>query len=146
MEYSYYFGGKNMDLYEWTKHFIKYKDVISRRIKTTKFLDTTIHIEEKTGIKKIYLVYENLEEGIKASSKLKDEKGIIVTLNTKTNVDVLRDNWKEILKKDQDITILFAHPGTNEKWMIHPETHAKINEERKLNESLDVLFNSIGKV
>ena len=135
-----------MDLYEWTKHFIKYKDVIAKKIKNIKFLDTTIHVEEKSGTKKIYLIYENLEEGIKASSKLKEEKGIIVTLNTRTNVNTLSNKWKEILKKEQDITILFAHPGTNEKWMIHPETHSKINEEEKLNESLEVLFNSIGKV
>lgn len=137
-----------MDLYEWTKHFIKYKDVIARRIKTIKFLDTSIHVEEKekfNNTKKIYLVYENLEEGIQASSKLKDEKGIIVCLNTKINKNILIKNWKKLLKM-KDITILFAHPGTNEKWMIHPKTHSKINEAEKLNESIEILFNSIEKI
>lgn len=135
-----------MNLYEWTKEFIKYKDVIFKRIKTIKFLDTTIHVEEKNGTKKIYFVCENIQDGLAQIDTLKDEKGIITTLNTSKNVSVLIKEWDSLLKNKKDVTILFSHPGTNEEWMIHPKTHAKISEKEKLSESINILFNSISKV
>ena len=103
-----------MSLYDWTKHYITFRDLVKRQIVKKTFLETSILVEEKKE-KKIYLVMEELEDALSSLKKFKDDtKSYIITLNTNKNCTTLIDNWKEFSKYKQ-LTIIFFELEKNEK-------------------------------
>lgn len=135
-----------MNLYDWTKQYILFKDTLIKKIKKIDCLEKSILVEEKI-IKKEYYVVEKLENHNlqnKEIKQTKEKKIIISVLNTKSNIDYLIEKWAFF--SENEITIMFAHPGTNEKWIIHPKTHNKIVEKEKLKSSIKVLFNSVTRI
>lgn len=132
-----------MDLYEWVKHYISFRDAMRKQIIDTKYLETMIVVQEKSE-QKLYFIFEHLEDCAGAIKKINGEKATIITLNTKENADYLIKQW-EIFSEKKDLTIIFAHPGTNEKWLIHPVSHNKISERKQLKESIYTLLESVGR-
>ena len=131
-----------MDLYEWTREYIRFRDVLRREIKSTTEGDRSIIVTEKKK-EKTYIIEEKLSDGINEIKKHdKKEHLIITTLNTENNSKELISSWDELLKYE-DLTIIFCHPGTNEKWLIHPKSHDKISEKKQLKESVRTLLESI---
>lgn len=128
-----------MELYEWTKHYIKFKDCMKRNIKELIEEENKIKTHEKKE-NKIYLIAEDITTHINETCK---EYKILVTLNTKKNVDTVINNWKTLIT-EENLSIIFANPQTNETWTIHPKTHHKISE--KIKEGLLTLYESITTV
>jgi len=142
MDFLWFIGGKNMDLYEWTREYIRFKDIIQKRIKKLEEKESIILVEEKNKTK-TYIIVEKLNEGVEKLNKHdKKEHLIITTLNTENNSKELISSWDELLKYE-DLTIIFCHPGTNEKWLIHPKSHDKISEKKQLKEGVRTLLESI---
>jgi len=125
-----------MDLYEWTKHYIKFRNCVKKNIIKLELENNKIITKEK-DIKKTYLISENIINSIK-----KIDKGItiIVCLNTKENIENINNNWN-LFSKKKELTIICVKPDTNEKWSIHPATHNKISENIK--KGLETLYESI---
>lgn len=128
-----------MNLLEWTKHYIKFKDCIKKQIQSIEEKEDRIVVQEKKG-EKIYCVSENIEDKLLTQKKCEGKK-YLITLNKKQNVTFLAENWDLI--KDEDVTIIFANTETNESWMIHPKTHSRISEDKSLKPGLIALYENI---
>ena len=130
-----------MELFEWSKHYIKFKDCMKKNILDIEFKDDEIFVKEKQK-NIIYYVESDISKGI---AKLQQKQEVIITLNTKMNFDELIKNWN-VLKKHQQLTIIFSHPKNNQTWIVHPYTHNNISDEKKLEEGLLTLFNNVSRV
>ncbi len=123
-----------MNLKEWTKEFIRFKDCMKRQIITLEETEKGFLVEEKKEVKH-YLVQEDL-----TLPEERSEKTFIMTMHTKENVQVLKDQW-EVFAKEKTLTIYFVNIKTNEKWHIQPYIHAKITED--IEKSIDILSEQI---
>ncbi len=146
-----------MQLIKWLKHYIQFKDCVKKQIVDIKEETDKIIVTEKKmrGNKtisdtqseapgkenKTYFVHDELGEIL---SKTGSEKTYFVCLNSKKNIKTLLDNWDSLIA-NKSITILFAHPGSNEVWLINPAAHHKITEKESLKEGIESLHSSIQK-
>ncbi len=130
--------GLKMDLFEWTKQYIKFRDVMKREVK--EIIEKNNHeiITEEKKENKRYLINDKIEEAIKQIRN--EEKTIIVCSNEKENIKELIKDWNKV-KNNKKLTIIFTETETNEKWLIHPNTHNKITDN--LKEGLNTLYESI---
>lgn len=128
-----------VDLYEWTKHYINFKDILKRQIVKKTYLNTSIVIEEKKDTK-MYLVMETLADAIESVNKIKDKTTIIVTLNTVPNCNTLVDNW-ELFANKANTSLIFVDVALDDKWIIHPATHQHIADNKTLKEGIFSLHN-----
>lgn len=126
-----------MELYEWTKHYIKFKDCIKKQITEMIFEDNQIVAKGKNE-DKTYFIADKIKNSI---DKLNNKKTtIIICLNTKENINEINNEWNLLITKPK-LTIICAQPTTNERWSIHPSTHHKISENIKYG--LKTLYESI---
>lgn len=130
---------EKMNLTEWSKNYIKFKDCFKRQIKTIEEIEKGLLVHEKKENKN-YFIYEKLKNNLIINKKIKN-KVFLITLNTKENVKELADNWA--LVENEDLTIIFANIKTNESWMVHPKTHSKITEKKLIKQGLISLHESI---
>ncbi|MBN1175928.1 hypothetical protein JXA48_04760 [Candidatus Woesearchaeota archaeon] len=128
-----------MNLAEWAKHYIKFKDCMKRQITSIEELDGKLLVHEKKE-DKLYCIAEELKNSLLEEKKCEGRK-FLVTLNTPANVKFLADNWQ--LVQNDEITIIFANIKTNESWTIHPKTHSKIIEDKTIKQGLMSLHESI---
>jgi hypothetical protein len=130
-----------MDLYEWTKHYIAFRDMMKKQIIKKTFLETSIVVKEKKE-EKIYLVMEELKKTIPSLKKLKrNVKIYITTLNNISNCNTLIEDWNKFSIYDH-LTIIFVEIQENEKWIIHPATHQSIADKESLEEGIMGLYNA----
>ena len=131
---------KDMTLKEWTKTYIKYKDMIPRIIDKVDETENSIVVSEKTGEKISYLCIENMEA--LPADNISTER--IVCLNTKKNLDWLLNNWDSV--KDKKTVFIFVNLEKAESWAINPLLHNTITEKKSLKQGLKALFESIPEV
>ena len=125
-----------MKLDEWTKIFIKQRDLIKREVINIEQTINGFVVTTKKGEQRTILVEEKLE------AEMNEQVKMISCLNTKENVNFLTENWK-VFSKQEDLIIIFANPTTNEKWLIKPHHHAKIAEEESLKQGLMAMYDAI---
>lgn len=130
-----------MELKEWTKYYIKFKDAMKKRIKEIHEKEYGYVVEEKNG-NKTYYVINHIQEGIAHLDNLKGEKIYFVTPNTKTNIKETITQWKQLCEH-KELTIIYANPKANESWLLHPHTHANVSEQESLAQGLQTLYESI---
>lgn len=130
-----------MELKEWTKHYIKFKDAMKKKIKNIAETEFGYEVEEKDGNKVFYVIH-HIEDGIHHLEELKGEKIYFVTPNTQTNVKQTIQSW-DTLKEHKELTIIFANPKTNESWLLHPNTHANVSEINSLEQGLQSLYEGV---
>ncbi|MCA9477554.1 MAG: hypothetical protein KC535_00210 [Nanoarchaeota archaeon] len=130
-----------MELFEWCKHYIKFKDCMKRNIVSLEERDHEILVKEKQRDIR-YLIDDDINKSISA---LTDSLEVIVAPNTKANFDALIDQWDE-LKNHKQLTVIFCHPDNNETWLVHPSTHHHIAEQDTFKEGLQSLFEGISRV
>lgn len=110
-----------MDLREWTVLYVKHKDLYARKL--------VDHKEEKD---RLVFTFKDHTLHAYAMEKLAVPqvvgKTLLVTLNTPQNLDLLIKQWKEFSKL-AGLTVVFANPAKNEKWLIVPHTHHQIADE-----------------
>lgn len=122
-----------MELKEWTRIFLKQRDLIKREIRD---IEETTHgflIHLKTGKERIVIVEELLAN---------EEAHVLVCLNTKENVRTLVKHWNHYAKQE-DLLLVFANPKTNEKWLIKPHHHNKIADEESFEQGLLAMYEAI---
>lgn len=124
-----------MDLKEWTRIFIKQRDLIKREIATIEELPDGFMLHLHAGGQRLVIV----EERLQATDK---QPSMIVCKNTVANVQELVKEWKQFTI-DPALTIVFAHPVTNEKWLVKPHLHNKIADNESLEMGLIAMQQSI---
>lgn len=121
---------------EWAISYFKHRDLFERKI---------AKIEEESGM----LVINN-KDGTKKQCVVQQEVScvdadIIVTANTKQNLDYLLAHWDKFVAKEGQ-KIIFANPKTNEKWIIVPSNHARVAEKESLRAGLETMFSEVTEV
>lgn len=115
-----------MNLYDWTEVFLKQRDVHHRLMES---LDkTNSGFEQKNKDRTV--IHVKVSEQLEADAQYE----IIVCLNTQENVHALVQHWDLFVQANP--LIIFAHPSSNEKWLLKPAMHAKVADEESLEQGL----------
>lgn len=127
-----------MQLTHWLKKYISFKDCLKKEIINIEETPDYILVKEKKGTK-VYFVDEELEKII---TKKTEHKAYYVCLNSKKNIKTMLGAWEHLIK-NKNMTLLFAHPTTNDVWLITPATHHLIADANKFKEGIQTLHESI---
>jgi len=125
-----------MELSEWLTIYLKHQDLMKKSIKSIDLDGAVVLVEKDAGVDE-WLVEEDLE------LHNVDVAGI-VTLNKKKNLKTLLSKWDAVI--DKNIRIIFANPKTNEKWLVVPNHHSRVADEKHLKAGLESLFSNISEV
>jgi len=128
-----------MNLHEWTKIFLKQRDLVKREIKSIEETINGFCITKKDGQQNTVLVVEEL------TNTITEEVNYIICLNTKKNTKYLADKWEDFAKHEQ-LMVVFANPVTNEKWLIKPHHHNKIADKKSLQQGLMAMYDAISAI
>jgi hypothetical protein len=127
-----------MDLKEWTVHYIKQKDMMTRDLISYKEEENKVLCEYKEGRKATFYCQENLE--LDQMKKIpENETSTFVCLCNEHNFKVLVDNW-DLFKTKKNMTFMFLNPDLAEKWVIKPFVHAKIADPITLKQGLRTMY------
>jgi hypothetical protein len=107
-----------MNLREWMVLYVKHKDLLARKLQS---------VEEKKDCVVFHFKDHDLVAYAQDRLSLLSAEGrtLIVTLNTKENIDFMIHHFADF-SKHSGITVIFANPELNEKWIIVPHTHSRI--------------------
>lgn len=109
-----------MTLREWMILYVKHRDALQKKLRDVK--------EEQNSVR--FQFSEYVLTGL-ALDELRlpkiEGKTIIVTLQKKENIDFFVREWKAFAAHP-DLTVVFANPKKNEKWVIKPALHDKISD------------------
>lgn len=114
----------NTELKQWLKEYLRFKDIYDGEIKEIQ--------DSKKGVE---VIYEDRKERYAVYQRLADvdspeDEEYICTQSSKENVDYLLSSW-ECFRKFSKLTIIFADPTANQKWVLKPYLHAKISDNPK---------------
>jgi hypothetical protein len=126
-----------MTLKEWTKAYVKYKDLIPRKIESVEEIKEGLSIKYKTGEATTYICTESLESLKTGDTGNKK----VVCLNTRKNLDWLVRNWDAV--KGQGQVFIFVNLDKAESWAINPYLHSNVTEKKSLKQGLKALFDSV---
>jgi len=130
------------DLIGWTEEFVKHKDILSKSIHVIKKTDDGLIVVRK-NTEQIFVIKNNILEAI----ELADDNVYIVTLNTRTNLNILVQNWHRLAKMP-GMTMYFVNPDstTEIKWVIRPNLHDKVADDDSLKHGLESMFSMVDEV
>jgi len=130
-------------LVDWTIHFIKNKDILTKKIEK---------IENGKNNFDIYIKYKDREQYFIIAPEIKDINPILqrinndyyfslVTLNSKENFEIIVKNWHKLVNF-KFFNIIFVNPFSDmdKKWIIFPHMHHKICDESALEKGLKSMF------
>ena len=119
-------------LKEWTRHFIKHKDIFEKKIIKVEEKGDIFLVERKDGRQK-WIVGDKFSY----DDKHNDPKcpQTIVCLNNPGNVKAVVEAWKELIIPAK-LTVLFVNLELGEKWMLNPKVHNMIADEATLEAGL----------
>ena len=114
-----------------------------KKIKTLEQTATGFDVTEKNGSKKEYIVADTFEEVMNIYTKKQPKHPVIlVTKNTKQNIDTLLTNWKS-LAEHKTVHAMFVHPDENTYWHVCPKTHEFITDKDNIKDSIYKLHSTV---
>ncbi|MBD3259230.1 hypothetical protein GF371_01205 [Candidatus Woesearchaeota archaeon] len=136
-------------LKQWTLNYLKNRDIMLKRISTIEDKKDYILVKNKDETHIIVIVKEKLgsirsvlDEFKKLEKKHKAQKLTLVLYNTKKNVDLLLKSWDAFLEFPS-LSIVFANPSVNDKWIVSPAIHSKIADKKSLKHGLLSMFQNV---
>ena len=129
---------------EWTFHYVKNKDILTKNIINIEKSDKELHVTFKNR-EEFYLILPSINNADEIIEKIKEKSYLtIVTLNSEENFKEILNNWKLFIDFQQ-FTIIFINPfsTTDTKWIISPYVHNKICDNASLKTGLKSMFNSV---
>ena len=132
-------------LKEWTLTYLQNRDLLTRTIvsvaKDKDGWDLVITTKTEPRYVKIVPDLAVLNQVI---GKFDDNNVLIVTLNTKSNIDLLASQWTDVIGFKK-LNIMFVNPNSNQdkKWVILPHIHERISERKALKLGLMSLFSNV---
>ncbi len=129
-------------LLEWIIAYAKNKDIIKKEIKDYKILKNYVEFEMKDK-KYTYYAYPELNDEI--LDKCSEGWVTAVCLNSKKNINFVVSNWDKLTKNNK-FSLIFAHPSSNQRWIIFPYTHDKITERKTLKLGLEAMAAEVSMI
>ena len=134
------------NLVDWTVDYLKNKDLYLKRIeiieKNKKGFDIYVKFKDR---EQFFVVVPVIDDINNVFSKFDSEKyfGLIV-LNTKSNFDILVNNWEGFVKF-KHLCVYFVNPSSklDKKWIIYPHTHNNVCEKDALEKGLNSMFGMV---
>lgn len=126
-------------LVEWTIHFIKNKDVLTKKIEKIENGKNGFDLYVKYKDREQYfIIIPNIVDMDSTIQKLNNDFYFsIVTLNSANNLNAVLKNWAKLVHF-KFLNIIFVNPFSelDKKWIIFPHTHQKICDEKSLEYGL----------
>ncbi len=136
------------ELAEWYVEFIKHKDIFQNKISNIDNNGELVKVEYKDR-KHIGRPIPNIKTTTELLSEMNDEDSdvAIITLNKKSNLDILIKSWETICKYKK-LTIFFVNTKSKQetKWMIRPYVHNMICDHDSLKTGLKSMFDTVDAV
>ncbi len=128
-----------MNLRDWTKQYVKNKDLILRKLVDFEEGEESIifHFKDKDVE---YLIDENLGPKTISFISRKGQK-MVVCIANKKNLDFLTTKWNK-LKVVSDLSLVFADVNNTNKWVINPFVHSRICDEDALKKGLKSMYDN----
>jgi len=146
---EYYHDPGGIMLKEWTHNYLKNKDILHKRISTITDKGDYILVENKDETHIIVIVKEKMVDVDKVldlfkkyQKKHKAQKLTLVLNNNKKNLDLLIKSWKKFVEFTS-LTVIFANPEMNDKWIVSPAIHDRIADKKNLKQGLVSMFQTV---
>ena len=131
-------------LLDWAENHARHQDVYLKKIKST----------ERSG-GKLVITYDDKQQifvgesvpTFKSLSWIGEQHVMLVTYNTKANLDSLIDAWGELIKY-RNLKVFFINPDSQleMKWLISPYIHNKICDNESLKTGLKSMFETVDEI
>lgn len=131
-------------LTDWIVEYLKSKDANIKQIISIKKNEQGADVVVEGVLKSQYVIVQPEFNDLSNLELLKDKHVVIVTANTKENVEFLIANW-DVLVKQPHLCIYFVNPNsaTDKRWIIFPATHERITERKALRKGIESLFSTV---
>ncbi|MHA1918014.1 MAG: hypothetical protein ACTSUV_06875 [Candidatus Ranarchaeia archaeon] len=126
-----------MNLVEWTKQYIKYRDIFFKKLVEIRKIKEGLEVEFKDNTV-FYFVFEDLKDSLFATINRKENKVIVCNYKIH-NMDFLVEAWNKFIEID-NLMLIFAEPKHGKKLLINPMAHSKIADPEKIKEGLHSMY------
>ncbi len=129
---------------DWIVEFLKNKDAVVRQITNVRKNAEGVDVVIEGSLKNQFVVVQPVLSDLAKLDALKDKHAVLVTANTKENVEFLISNWN-VLAKFPHLCVYFVNPNssTDKRWVIFPATHDRITERRALRKGLESMYATV---
>ena len=124
-----------MNLEEWTEHYIKSRDAFERKLVNLSKGKGQLVAEYKDRTV-VFVCSDELPE------KVPEGFATVVCLQKESNFKSLLNYFSEY-SKHSGLTIIFANPKLNEKWLVKPAIHSSVADKSTLKTGLRALYDSV---
>ncbi|MBW3011220.1 hypothetical protein KY335_03425 [Candidatus Woesearchaeota archaeon] len=136
-------------LKDWTLTYLKNRDVLLKRISKIEDLDQYLLVSNKDETHIVVIVKENisdikpiLDQFRDLEKKHKADKLTLVVLNQKENVNMVVKEWEKLIVFPT-LSIVFANPKANSRWIIAPYVHNRIADPKNLKQGIMSMFQEV---
>jgi len=131
-------------LCDWIVGFLKSKDVNARQITAIRKNEQGVDIVVEGALKSQHIIVKPVLGELDILESLKDRHAVLVTTNSKENVEFLISNW-DALAKYPHLCIYFVNPNsaTDKRWVIFPATHNRIAERTALRKGIESMYATV---
>lgn len=128
----------------WIIEYSKGKDALTKQITAIKEQEQNADVLIEGSVKNQYVIIQPQLAGLSKLDLLKDKHILLVTANTRENMDFLIKNWTSFIQYPH-LCVYFVNPksSTDKRWIIFPATHEKITERRALKKGIESLFTTV---
>lgn len=123
---------------QWLIPYLRAKDAVHKNIAnlTEDAENADVVVELKTGTKKYYFIRPKLSAE-EAANLAQGKEAVIVTMNTKDNLNILITAWQKLLVPK--LSIVFVNPDSvgEKQWTVYPAVHDRVTEKESLRRGLE---------
>lgn len=131
-------------LTSWIVEYVKSKDVMAKQITAIKPNEQDADVFVEGTLKSQYILIQPALNDLGKLAQFKDKHAVVVTANTRANVEYLIAHWAEFAQYPH-LCVYFVNPHSamDKRWIIFPATHDKITERSALRKGIESLFATV---
>jgi len=131
-------------LKDWIVEYVKSKDLLTRQITAIRQDEQNCDVVVEGTVKSQYILVNPILGELGNLEALKDKHVVLVTANTKENMEALIKNWDKLIQYPH-LSVYFVNPNSSldKRWVIFPATHDRITERRALRKGIESLYATV---
>ncbi len=131
-------------LMEWIIEHVKSKDILTKQITAIKQQEQDADVVVEGVLKHQFIFIQPLLSDLSRLGQLKEKHVILVTANTKDNLEFVIAHWPELVEYPH-LCLYFVNPKSalDTRWMLFPAAHDRITEREVLRKGLESLFATV---